>query len=51
LSSIFTEPDPPQPFDAGDSLLERHGGHVTSVEISGFLEAARDAENTLDHGA
>ena len=39
LSSIFTDPDSPQPFDAGDSLLERHRGHVMSVELGGFPEA------------
>lgn len=41
LRSIFTEPDPPQPFHFRDSLLERHRGHVFSIKRLGLGETIR----------
>ncbi|MFO0613156.1 MAG: hypothetical protein U0414_11230 [Polyangiaceae bacterium] len=49
FSSIFTEPDPPQPLDTGDALLERHGRDVLAVECVGLLEGVRDTDDALDH--
>jgi hypothetical protein len=40
LSSIFTEPDPPQPFDLRDSLLECHRRNVLSIKLGGFGKAS-----------
>jgi hypothetical protein len=49
LSSIFTEPDPPQPFHFRDSFLEGHRRHVISIELAGLGETIRRSQNTLDH--
>src|SRR5688572_27652013 len=51
LSSILTEPLPPQPLDLRDALLEREGGHILAVEARGLLEAVRHANDALDHAS
>ncbi len=49
FSSIFTEPDPPQPFDARDPLLERHRRDVLAIDLVRLLEALGRADDALDH--
>src|SRR5271165_1722571 len=51
LSSIFTEPLPPQPLYARDAFLERERGQIAPVHLLGLAKASRHAEDTLDHGA
>jgi hypothetical protein len=49
FSSIFTEPDPPQPLDARDALLETHGGDVRTIEGLRLREAPGHPHDPLDH--
>jgi len=49
LSSILTEPLPPQALDGRDPLLERHGGQVFPVHLLGLAKARSDTHDPLDH--
>src|ERR1700722_11137062 len=49
LSWIFTEPNPPQPIDRRDALLEREPRVVLAIHGGRLLEAPRHAKDALDH--
>jgi len=49
LSSIFTEPFPPQTLDGRDALLERHRRQIFAIRPLRFAEAAGDTHDALDH--